>query len=131
MLVNREEILQIILNLVLNAEQAIASSTGHGTITIRTFVAGKFQCVEVSDDGPGISPELRGRIFEPFFSTKEVGEGTGLGLSISHGIASAHGGSLEVCGGGTGACFKLSLPAHAEVQAPSEQAAHPPNQLVG
>ena len=130
-LVNREEILQIILNLVLNAEQAIASSTGHGTITIRTFVAGKFQCVEVSDDGPGISPELRGRIFEPFFSTKEVGEGTGLGLSISHGIASAHGGSLEVCGGGTGACFKLSLPAHAEVQAPSEQAAHPPNQLVG
>jgi PAS domain S-box-containing protein len=130
-LVNREEILQIILNLVLNAEQAIASSTGHGTITIRTFVAGKYQCVEVSDDGPGISPELRGRIFEPFFSTKEVGEGTGLGLSISHGIASAHGGSLEVCGGGTGACFKLSLPAHAEVQISPEQAVRPPNQLVG
>jgi PAS domain S-box-containing protein len=113
-LVNREEIAQIILNLVLNAEQAIASSAGRGTITIRTTVAARHHCVEVSDDGPGVSPELRGRIFEPFFSTKEVGEGTGLGLSISHGIASAHGGSLELCAGGTGACFRLSLPAHAE-----------------
>ena len=124
-LVNREEILQIILNLVLNAEQAIASSSGRGTIALRTFVGGRFQCVEVSDDGPGISPELRGRIFEPFFSTKEVGEGTGLGLSISHGIASAHGGMLELCGGGKGACFKLSLPAHADVGR-----AQPPNQLA-
>jgi PAS domain S-box-containing protein len=114
-LVNREEIQQIILNLMLNAEQAIATSVGRGTISIRTCAAERYQSVEVSDDGPGISPELRGRIFEPFFSTKEVGEGTGLGLSISHGIASAHGGSLELCSAQTGACFKLTLPARADV----------------
>ena len=77
------------------------------------------------DDGPGINPELRGRVFEPFFTTKDVGEGTGLGLSIALGIATAHGGNLELCqpeAGNTdrkGACFKLTLPAHAVVL-PSE-----------
>jgi two-component system NtrC family sensor kinase len=112
-LVNREEVQQVILNLVLNAEQAIVGASGRGTITVRTESHARYHSVEVSDDGPGIDAELRGRVFEPFFSTKEVGEGTGLGLSISHGIASAHGGSLELCGAGPGACFKLTLPAFA------------------
>ena len=117
-LVNREEIQQIILNLLLNSEQAIAWSAGRGTITIRTAAGGTRQIVEISDDGPGISPELKGRIFEPFFSTKEVGEGTGLGLSISHGIATAHGGSLDVCDGEAGgACFRLALPRVEAVEA--------------
>lgn len=116
-LVNREEVQQIILNLVLNAEQAIAGSKGQGTISIRAFTSGRYQAVEVSDDGPGISAELRGRVFEPFFSTKEVGQGTGLGLSISHGIASAHGGSLELCPNDVGACFRLTLPAYTNVNA--------------
>ncbi len=110
-LVNREEIQQVILNLMLNAEQAIQSAGERGTITVRTHSHGRSHNVEVSDDGPGITPDLRGRVFEPFFSTKEVGEGTGLGLSISHGIASAHGGSLELCETGSGACFRLTLPA--------------------
>jgi two-component system NtrC family sensor kinase len=113
-LVNREEIQQVVLNLLLNAEQAIAADKGGGSIAIRTSSTGRQQIVEVTDDGPGISPELRGRIFEPFFTTKDVGQGTGLGLSISHGIASAHGGSLELCGAQNGACFRLTLPAHAE-----------------
>jgi PAS domain S-box-containing protein len=113
-LVNREEIQQIVLNLVLNAEQAITGSKERGTITIRAFASGRHQVVEVADDGPGINAELRGRVFEPFFSTKEVGQGTGLGLSISHGIASAHGGSLELCPSEVGACFRLTLPAHVE-----------------
>ena len=119
-LVNREEIQQVILNLMLNAEQAIASSSGRGTITIRTGPYGRFCSVELMDDGPGISHELRGRIFEPFFSTKEVGEGTGLGLSISHGIASAHGGALELCDSTAGACFRLTLPVHAEASAAAQ-----------
>lgn len=111
-LVNREEIQQVILNLVLNAEQAIAGSKGRGTIAIRTSTSSRHHSVQVTDDGPGISAELRGRVFEPFFSTKEVGQGTGLGLSISHGIASAHGGSLELCPSDGGACFRLTLPAY-------------------
>jgi PAS domain S-box-containing protein len=114
-LANREEIQQIVLNLVLNSEQAIEAS-GQGTrIVLRSFIDGPSHVIEVSDDGPGIGPEIKGRIFEPFFTTKEVGQGTGLGLSISHGIAAAHGGSLELCDTGErGACFRLTLPAHAE-----------------
>ena len=116
-LVNREEIQQVILNLLLNAEQAMSSLPAQGCIRVRTSTTGRHHSVHVGDDGPGIRPELRGRIFEPFFSTKEVGEGTGLGLSISHGIASAHGGSLELeAGEGAGACFKLTLPAHVDAE---------------
>ena len=114
-LVDREEIQQVVLNLLLNAEQAIEAPTGRGTIVVRSMRVGDWQVVEVVDDGPGIRPDLRGRIFEPFFTTKEVGEGTGLGLSISHGIAAAHGGALEACegaSGASGACFRLTLPAH-------------------
>ena len=113
-LANREEIQQVVFNLLLNAEQAITAHAERGTITIRTAATGTLQMVEVADDGPGVSPELRGRIFEPFFSTKEVGQGTGLGLSISHGIASAHGGTLELVPAAAGACFRLTLPAHAD-----------------
>jgi PAS domain S-box-containing protein len=111
-LVNREEVQQVIMNLLLNAEHAINSDSGRGTIVVSTSAADGQQVLEVEDDGPGIPPEVRGRIFEPFFTTKEVGEGTGLGLSISHGIAAAHGGSLELCGDRPGACFRLTLPAH-------------------
>jgi PAS domain S-box-containing protein len=115
-LVNREEIQQVILNLMLNAEQAIAGFRGHGTIRIRTTAAGPYHSVEVSDDGPGVNAEVRGKIFEPFFSTKQVGEGTGLGLSISHGIATAHSGALELCATTGGACFRLTLPAQTDVR---------------
>ncbi len=113
-LANREEIRQVVLNLLLNAEHAIASSkAGGGSIAIETSAAGGAHSVEVTDSGPGVSPELRGRIFEPFFTTREVGEGTGLGLSISHGIAVSHGGSLALVDSPSGARFRLSLPAPA------------------
>jgi PAS domain S-box-containing protein len=112
-LVNREEIRQVILNLLLNAEHALEGAE-QGAITVETSGNGLVQSVDVSDNGPGISPELRGRIFEPFFTTREVGEGTGLGLSISHGIASSHGGSLSLVDSPSGARFRLTLPAHAD-----------------
>jgi PAS domain S-box-containing protein len=121
-LVDREEIQQVVLNLLLNAEQAIESLSGHGTIIIRTMHLADRQIVEVLDDGPGIRLELRGRIFEPFFTTKEMGEGTGLGLSISHGIAASHGGALETCESAMGACFRLTLPAHQSSAVPSLRA---------
>jgi len=93
-LVNREEIQQIVLNLVLNAEHAIGDVPG--TIALRTCTGEHEHRLEIRDDGPGIPPDLRGRVFEPFFTTKDVGQGTGLGLSIALGIATAHGGSLEL-----------------------------------
>jgi len=114
-LANREEIQQIVLNLILNAEQAIQLSGVGGRVTVRSYTSGRHQVIEVADDGPGIGPEIRGRIFEPFFTTKDVGQGTGLGLSISHGIAASHGGSLELCAGvDSGAGFRLTLPAFIE-----------------
>jgi len=109
--VNREEIQQIVLNLLLNAEHALGESPG--TILMRTEAGERAHKLQVIDTGPGISPELRGRVFEPFFTTKEVGQGTGLGLSIALGIARAHGGSLDLCPSAAGACFQLTLPGRA------------------
>ena len=113
-LANREEIQQIILNLVMNAEQAMSSpARAAGSRCAVTRRAP--QMIEVSDDGPGIGAEITGRIFEPFFTTKDVGQGTGLGLSISHGIAAAHGGALELCHRRPSArASGLTLPVHAE-----------------
>ena len=84
------------------------SERGRGLLSIRTFATGADACIEVRDDGPGVPPEVTGRIFEPFVSTKS-GTG-GLGLSLSFGIANAHGGSLELVPADVGACFRLTLP---------------------
>jgi PAS domain S-box-containing protein len=109
-LANREEIRQVVLNLLVNAEQATQGVSGRGVIRVRTGPSGRSVFVEIADNGPGISPELAGRIFEPFFTTKPVNQGTGLGLSVSLGIAEAHGGTLTTVAKGTGACFVLTLP---------------------
>jgi CheY-like chemotaxis protein len=117
-LTNPDEIRQLVLNLVLNAEHAVAKSPPPHRISLSSGVTGsgvtgatgRSVYVEVSDSGPGVPEHLRHRIFEPFFTTKEVGEGTGLGLSISHGIAAAHNGRLELLRQPGGACFRLVLP---------------------
>jgi PAS domain S-box-containing protein len=109
--VNPEEIQQVILNLILNAEQAMRSAHRGGTLTVTTKCVDAMVTIEIQDDGPGVPASLAGRVFEPFFSTKEVGEGTGLGLSIAMGIAEAHGGALTLVPTSKGACFRLSLPA--------------------
>ena len=94
--INPEEIQQVILNLILNAEQAMRSAHRGGTLTVTTKCVDEMVTIEIQDDGPGVPAALAGRVFEPFFSTKEVGEGTGLGLSIAMGIAEAHGGTLTL-----------------------------------
>jgi two-component system NtrC family sensor kinase len=109
-LVNRDEIQQVILNLVINAQHAMVDANGGGLLTVRTRTNGDQAVVEVADNGPGISPEFAGRVFEPFFTTKTVGTGTGLGLSLAFGIAQAHGGSLQLVATNCGACFRLTLP---------------------
>ena len=109
--VNPEEIQQVILNLILNAEQAMRAAHRGGTLTVTTKCVNAMVTIEIQDDGPGVPAALAGRVFEPFFSTKEVGEGTGLGLSIAMGIAEAHGGSLTLVPTEKGACFRLALPA--------------------
>jgi PAS domain S-box-containing protein len=110
-IVNPEEIQQVILNLILNAEQAMRAVHRGGTLTVTTKCVDARVTIEIQDDGPGVPAALAGRVFEPFFSTKEVGEGTGLGLSIAMGIAEAHGGALTLVPTDKGACFRLALPA--------------------
>ncbi len=109
--VNREEVRQILINLILNAEHAMQRAHGGGRLVVRTRGTVSEVFVEIADDGPGIPPQIAGQIFEPFFTTKSVGEGTGLGLPISVGIAEAHGGSLALVPSAAGACFRLTLPA--------------------
>ena len=109
-LVNREEIQQVLLNLVMNAQQAMSDSGGSRVLSVRTFMAGVDAVVEVRDTGPGIPAELAGKVFEPFFTTKSAGAGPGLGLSLSLGIANAHQGQLELVDAPSGCCFRLTLP---------------------
>ena len=114
---DRAQIQQVLINLTLNAAQAIRTNAERGRITIRASVAEDEDGrpvvrISVTDNGPGIAPHLRSRLFVPFFTTKAPGEGTGLGLSVSFGIAAGHGGSLRYEPGpdGAGATFILELP---------------------
>jgi PAS domain S-box-containing protein len=102
---------QVMLNLVANAEHALADWNGPRAITISTSHAGEQLVIRVSDTGPGIALEHQRRIFNPFFTTKPVGEGTGLGLSISDGIVREHGGRIRLeSTTGRGATFVIELP---------------------
>ena len=106
---------QVLLNLVVNAEHALANCPRR-VITLRTSAAVGRLIVEVSDTGQGMSVEVQKRIFEPFFTTKPEGSGTGLGLSVSFGIVQTHGGTLTVhSAAGAGATFRLTLPAEETV----------------
>lgn len=102
---------QVVLNLLTNAEQALRAVPGPKRITLRTRRAGDRAIASVADTGPGIPTEQLDRIFNPFFTTKPVGEGTGLGLSIADGIVRQHGGRLAVQSvPGQGATFSIELP---------------------
>ena len=105
------ELQQLILNLLINAEQALVTVDGPRTIVVRTRADEGEARLEIADSGPGIPAEIRGKIFDPFFTTKPEGVGTGLGLSICYGIAREHGGRLWVeSEPGHGALFGVTLP---------------------
>ncbi|MEO8258492.1 MAG: ATP-binding protein [Acidobacteriota bacterium] len=108
-----QQIQQVLLNLIVNAEQAMLSANGRGMLVVRTWHDAEQESVaiEITDDGPGIAETVQPRIFDPFFTTKEVGKGTGLGLTVAYAIAQEHGGRIRLeSTPGSGASFCLELP---------------------
>src|SRR5262249_33359587 len=107
-----QQLEQVFLNLLLNAEQAIHDTKAAGRIVLRARLRGDGRALlaQVVDDGPGIPSEALPRVFEPFYTTKIVGMGTGLGLSVSYGIVQEHGGRLTVDSRPGETTFTLELP---------------------
>jgi two-component system NtrC family sensor kinase len=103
---------QALLNVLINAEQAIAQTGRTGRILIRTSSAHGLVTITIEDTGPGIPAAVLPRIFDPFYTTKEVGQGTGLGLAIVYGVIQDHGGSIHAGASALGgAMFTLRFPA--------------------
>ena len=119
---NEARLGQVVLNLVVNAAQAmpVGNALDH-TIRVSTRLGSPGMVViEVRDDGPGMPPEVAQNIFTPFFTTKPVGEGTGLGLSICHRIITRQGGSIRLdTAPGRGTTFRVELPSSAERVVPA------------
>lgn len=121
------QIQQVLLNLIINARQAMGSQ-GHGRLSVQvgTDSTGKWAEVSISDSGPGMEPAVLKRIFEPFFTTKPPGDesglgGTGLGLPVCRDIIEAHHGRLRVeSKPGHGATFTVRLPRDTSVPKPSD-----------
>jgi signal transduction histidine kinase len=103
----QEQLVQVLLNLLLNAAQACKEG---GKVRVGARQEGANVVLVVQDDGPGVSKELGDRIFEPFVSSKEVGEGSGLGLSVCRGLVEAVGGNIRVESPERGARFVVTLP---------------------
>ena len=116
------QLMQVFLNLLLNAEQAIRESREKGTIRVRIGRNPDSVWIVFQDDGPGIAPENLTHIFDPFFTTRRPGRGTGLGLSICKTILREHGGNIEAASApGGGAVFTITLPVGAPVESAPAQ----------
>jgi len=118
---------QVLLNLIINAQQAITASRGYGTVRVTLAPQGADRVIlTVEDDGPGVPEEQRETIFRPFYTTKPAGQGTGLGLSISAEIVRAHGGKIRVePHEHGGAVFRIELPSLAASERTREPAQTP------
>lgn len=103
----RRELIQVLLNLIINARDAMAQG---GTITVSAAIEGTRGIVTIADTGPGIPPNIIGQIFTPFFTTKGT-KGTGLGLSVAESLVRGSGGTIDVKSeSGKGTCFTLRIP---------------------
>lgn len=112
LMADADQLHQVIVNLIVNAQQAMQEQAGPRLLNVTTATGEKEGTiyVDISDTGPGVPLHLRRRIFEPFFTTKPQEMGTGVGLSFSQGLVEAHGGRLEVHDHGSGALFRIILP---------------------
>jgi len=123
-----DQVGQIVLNLLVNAQQALVNGDGPRRLRVSTGVEARRSerepriWLRVLDSGAGVPAALRERIFEPFFTTKAEGVGTGMGLAVSRSIAREHGGSLVLEESAQGAAFRLSLPLSGQAGPVSEQA---------
>jgi PAS domain S-box-containing protein len=118
-LANEARLVQVFVNLLLNAADVVPGSSEGNEIRVTTRQENGAAIIEVRDNGPGVPADLRDRIFEPFFTTKLVGEGTGLGLFVSRNLVDALGGTIsveDVTGGG--ALFRVQLPTYQGPAAP-------------
>ncbi|NIO10165.1 MAG: HAMP domain-containing protein [Deltaproteobacteria bacterium] len=107
---NGNQIQQVLMNIMINAQQAMDGKPGSVKISTRGIEGERIE-IRVDDTGPGISEEIRSKLFEPFFTTKSAGKGTGLGLSVSYGIIKDHGGDITVeSEAGKGSTFVITLP---------------------
>ncbi len=110
---NANQLQQVLMNLMINAQQAMGGAAGTVRLSAKRLDAGVE--VRVADDGPGIPQKIREKIFDPFFTTKPAGQGTGLGLSVSYGIVKDHGGDIRLeSEEGVGTTFIITLPARSE-----------------
>jgi len=125
---------QVVLNLVINAEQAMIAAHGRGMLVVRSWQSpdGDAVVLEVNDDGPGVPHEVMPKIFDPFFTTKAAGQGTGLGLTVAYAIVEEHGGRLSVQPNvAQGASFQVELPTVSTTAPPVARRAHAPIENVG
>jgi signal transduction histidine kinase len=107
------QVQQVLLNLIINAEQAMLTANGRGVLVVRSWHEPDRESVilEINDDGPGIPEEMQPKVFDPFFTTKEVGKGTGLGLTVAYAIVQEHGGRIRIeSPPSAGASFYVELP---------------------
>ena len=116
------QVQQVLLNLVINAEQAMLSANGRGVLVVRSWHDAEQESVivEINDDGPGIPEDVQPKIFDPFFTTKEVGQGTGLGLTVAYAIVQEHGGRIRLESRHKGgASFYVELPVSGSTKFPA------------
>ncbi|MDK9706555.1 MAG: PAS domain S-box protein [Desulforhopalus sp.] len=135
---NQTQIHQVVMNLCTNSAHSLRSGGGKIVVELYPFVVdfgnaseyqdiapGKYLKLVVADNGHGIAPEVLPRIFEPYFTTKDLGEGTGMGLATVHGIVKDHGGSIKVYSElGTGTTFQVLFPVAADVLSPVGERIH-------
>jgi signal transduction histidine kinase/BarA-like signal transduction histidine kinase len=127
------QVQQVLLNLVINAEQAMLSAHGRGILVVRSWHDAEHESVilEINDDGPGIPEDVQPKIFDPFFTTKEVGQGTGLGLTVAYAIVQEHGGRIRLeSRPARGASFFVELPVSGKLSSVMAPRPVPPGRVM-